>query len=87
MYHLRSQAKGFTNKDSTRMLNWGNLINDKGLLKSHFAEDKGSTVKGRLICRRARDCSLGHEFRSDVTKESMKWVNHVKSALQVFPTL
>ena len=55
-------------------------------MKNYFGEDKKSIVKGRLICRRTRDRSFGHEFKSDVTKESMKWVDHVKFALQVLST-
>ena len=50
-------------------------------MKGHFAEDKESTVKDRWIWHIVRDHSLGHKFRFDVTKESMKWGNHVKSTL------
>ena len=42
------------------------------MAEDQFAEDKESIVKSKLICCIARDYSLGHEFRSDVTKESMK---------------
>ena len=75
-----------TNKEGGWRIAKLGQFNDKRLEKNYSIEEEGSTIKGRLGCHIAMYHSLGHEFRPDITKESIKWVNHVKFALQVFPT-